>query len=94
MTQNQKRQKLISLIFGGKNLLNQSQIDILVQEITVNKSKDYSDKIYLTYNDLAEQFKYFGPEISLSRMKKRQHLVLNYETLIKNVETKLPEFFI
>lgn len=85
----QKRQELIDLIFGGGNFLSQKEIDELVPIIN-----NYPNKVYITFNDLAEYLGFFGPEITMERMKKRKELVLNYETLVKNVEIRLPEYFI
>jgi hypothetical protein len=85
----QKRQEIIDLIFGGLNFLSQVEIDEVVRTIS-----DYPDIVYLTFQDLADQFKWFGPDMALSRMEKRKELVLNYNTLVKNAETRLPEYFI
>jgi hypothetical protein len=85
----QKRKEIINLIFGGANFLTQREINELVSIIST-----YPNKVYLRYEDVAEYLEFFGPEITMDRMKKRKELVLNYDTLVKNIEVKLPEYFI
>jgi len=85
----QKRKEIINLIFGGANFLTQREINELVSIIGT-----YPNKVYLRYEDVAEYLEFFGPEITMDRMKKRKELVLNYDTLVKNIEVKLPEYFI
>jgi len=83
------RKELIDLIFGGANFLNQEEIDKLVENID-----RYPSQVYLRYKDVAEYLDFFGPELALERMKKRKYLVLNYDTLVNNIEIKMPEYFI